>query len=82
MYIDTVKQIIEFSYLKPDVILKFVGINYNKQQLDRDAAANMQRLGMTSTSMLDSLITYLFIFGIFFVSILIVAVFYAFPCLR
>ena len=33
LYIDTAKSVIEFSYIKPQSVLKYLGINYNRQQL-------------------------------------------------
>jgi hypothetical protein len=37
---------------------------------------------MTSTSMLDNMMTYIFIFGIFVLLLILISILYVFPCVR
>jgi len=82
MFIDTERSIVEFNFLKPQTLLGYVGINFTLQSALSDAPGNLQRLGMTSTNLLDNLLPYLFILGLFVISLMIASMFYFIPCLR
>jgi hypothetical protein len=49
---------------------------------DKNTPSNAKRLGMTSTSMLDNMMTYIFIFGIFVLLLILISILYVFPCVR
>ena len=58
-----------------------VGINIDFLK-NQNISGNAQRLGMNSTSMLDNMVVYIFIFVIFLVLMMIIGLFYVFTCLR
>ncbi len=45
-------------------------------------SGNAQRLGMTSTSILQNMMVYILIVGFLLLVVIIVSIFYVFPCLR
>ena len=58
-----------------------VGINLDFLK-NQNISGNAQRLGMSSTSMLDNMMVYIFIFAIFLILMMIIGLFYVFTCLR
>jgi hypothetical protein len=58
-----------------------VGINLDFLK-NQNISGNAQRLGMSSTSMLDNMMVYIFIFAIFLILTMIIGLFYVFTCLR
>lgn len=58
------------------------GFNLNLLSNDNNAPANLKRLGMTSCNILDNMMTYLFIMGIFVAFLIILSIFLIIPCIR
>ncbi len=49
---------------------------------DKNTPSNAQRLGMTSTSMIDNMMTYIFIFGLIVLLLILISLLFIFPCIR
>ena len=58
-----------------------VGINLDFLK-NQNITGHAQRLGMSSKSMLDNMMVYIFIFAIFLILMMIIGLFYVFTCLR
>ena len=63
-------------------MIKKAGFDINLVKSDKNAPANLKRLGMTSSNILDNMMTYLFMLGIAVAFLIILSMFLIFPCLR
>ena len=63
-------------------MIKKAGFDINLVKSDKNAPANLKRLGMTSSNMLDNMMTYLFMLGLAVAFMIILSMFLIFPCLR
>lgn len=82
MYLDTDRSIVEFDFLKPQSLIKKAGLNFSLIKEDYNTPSNAKRLGMSSSNMLDSMMTYIFILGVFAVLLILISFLYIFPCMR
>ena len=82
LYLDTDRSIVEFDFLKPQSLIKKAGLNFTLLKEDKNTPSNAKRLGMTSSSMVDSMMTYIFILGILAVLLILISFLLIFPCLR
>ena len=63
-------------------MIKKAGFDINLVKSDKNAPANLKRLGMTSSNILDNMMTYLFMLGLAVAFMIILSMFLIFPCLR
>lgn len=63
-------------------MIKKAGFDINLVKSDKNAPANLKRLGMTSSNILDNMMTYLFMLGLAVAFLIILSMFLLFPCLR
>ena len=63
-------------------MIKKAGFDINLVKSDKNAPANLKRLGMTSSNILDNMMTYLFMLGLAVAFLIILSMFLIFPCLR
>lgn len=63
-------------------MIKKAGFDINLVKSDKNAPANLKRLGMTSSNILDNMMTYLFMLGLAVAFLIILSMFFIFPCLR
>ena len=82
LYLDTDRSIVEFDFLKPQSLIKKAGLNLTLLKEDKNTPSNAKRLGMTSSSMLDNMMTYIFILGVFVVLLIFISFLFVFPCMR
>ena len=82
MYLDTDRSIVDFDFLKPQSLIKKIGLNFSLVTEDKNTPSNAKRLGMTSISMLDSMMTYIFILGVFVILLILISFLFIFPCVR
>ncbi len=82
LYIDTDRSIVEFEFIKPQKLIKKFGLNFDLIAEDKNTPSNAKRLGMTSTNMLDNMMTYLFIIGLLVLMLILISLLFIFPCIR
>ena len=63
-------------------MIKRVGLNFSLTIEDINIPSNAKRLGMTSTSMLDSLITYIFILAVLATFMILISFLLIIPSIR